>query len=151
MSMKNSNDTIGKRTRYFPACSAVPQPTELLRAPCNKYVKTIFLSCISKFCSNVRYMKWRVFPVRIFVGYQMHWQLVASLTLVIFMSSVVKNVAINNKQMISVTCEGTYLFERAASRELKGISVTRRACKDEQKKHTCISCDTLIIHVAVWQ
>jgi hypothetical protein len=27
MSMKNSNDTIGKRTRNLPACSEVPQPT----------------------------------------------------------------------------------------------------------------------------
>jgi hypothetical protein len=25
--MKNSNDTIGIRTRNLPACSAVPQPT----------------------------------------------------------------------------------------------------------------------------
>jgi hypothetical protein len=32
MSMKNSNDTIGNRTRDFPACSAVPQPTALPRA-----------------------------------------------------------------------------------------------------------------------
>jgi hypothetical protein len=27
MSMKNSSDTIGNRTRDLPACSAVPQPT----------------------------------------------------------------------------------------------------------------------------
>jgi hypothetical protein len=27
MSMKNSNDTIGNRTRYIPVFSAVPQPT----------------------------------------------------------------------------------------------------------------------------
>jgi hypothetical protein len=27
MSMKNSKDTIGNRTRDLPACSAVPQPT----------------------------------------------------------------------------------------------------------------------------
>jgi hypothetical protein len=31
--MKNSNDTIGNRTRDFPACSAVPQTTEPPRAP----------------------------------------------------------------------------------------------------------------------
>jgi len=30
MSMKNSNDTIGNRTRDLPACRAVPQPTALL-------------------------------------------------------------------------------------------------------------------------
>ena len=29
MSMKNSNDTIGNRTRDLPTCSAVPQPTAL--------------------------------------------------------------------------------------------------------------------------
>jgi len=27
MSMKNSNGTIGNRTRHLPTCSAVPQPT----------------------------------------------------------------------------------------------------------------------------
>jgi hypothetical protein len=32
MSMKNSNDTIGNRIRYLPACSAVPQPTAPPRA-----------------------------------------------------------------------------------------------------------------------
>ena len=31
MSMKNSSDTIGNRTRDLPTCSAVPQPTALLR------------------------------------------------------------------------------------------------------------------------
>jgi hypothetical protein len=33
MSMKNSNDTIGNRTRDLPACSAVTQPTAPPRAP----------------------------------------------------------------------------------------------------------------------
>jgi hypothetical protein len=33
MSMKNSNDTIGNRTRDLPTCSAVPQLTVLPRAP----------------------------------------------------------------------------------------------------------------------
>ena len=33
--MKNSNDTIGNRTRELPTCSAVPQPIALLRAPLN--------------------------------------------------------------------------------------------------------------------
>ena len=32
--MKNSNDTIGNRTRDLPAFSAVPQPTAPPRAPC---------------------------------------------------------------------------------------------------------------------
>jgi len=32
MSMKNSNDTIGNRTRDLPTCSAVPQPTALQAA-----------------------------------------------------------------------------------------------------------------------
>jgi hypothetical protein len=39
MSMKNSNDTIGNRTRNVPACSAVPQPTAPPRAPGHK-IKT---------------------------------------------------------------------------------------------------------------
>jgi hypothetical protein len=33
MSMKNSIDTIGNRTRDFPTCSALPQPIALPRAP----------------------------------------------------------------------------------------------------------------------
>jgi hypothetical protein len=33
MSKKNSNDTIGNRSRDLPACSAVPQPTAAPRAP----------------------------------------------------------------------------------------------------------------------
>jgi hypothetical protein len=33
MSMKNSNDTTGNRTRDLSACSAVPQPTAPPRAP----------------------------------------------------------------------------------------------------------------------
>ena len=35
MSMKNSSDTVGNRTRDIPACSAVPQPAALPRAPLN--------------------------------------------------------------------------------------------------------------------
>ena len=37
MSMKNSNNTIGNRTRDLPACSAVPQPTAPPRAPVEWY------------------------------------------------------------------------------------------------------------------
>jgi hypothetical protein len=33
--MKNSNDTIGNRTRDLPACSTVPQPTMPLCTPTN--------------------------------------------------------------------------------------------------------------------
>jgi hypothetical protein len=33
MLMKNSNDTVGNRTRVLPACSAVPQPTASPRTP----------------------------------------------------------------------------------------------------------------------
>jgi hypothetical protein len=33
MSVKNSSDTIGNRTRDVPVCSAVPQPTAPPRAP----------------------------------------------------------------------------------------------------------------------
>jgi len=36
MSMKNSNETIGNRTRDLPACSAVPQPTAPPHAPGRK-------------------------------------------------------------------------------------------------------------------
>jgi hypothetical protein len=33
MSTKNSNDTVGNRTRDLPACVAMPQPTAPKRAP----------------------------------------------------------------------------------------------------------------------
>jgi len=45
MSMKNSNDTIGNRTRDLPACNAVPQPTALPRAPIYSY----------QLCKNIDY------------------------------------------------------------------------------------------------
>jgi hypothetical protein len=38
MSMKNSIETIGNRTRDLPACSAVPQSTAPLRVPKPKHV-----------------------------------------------------------------------------------------------------------------
>ena len=38
MSVKNSSDTIGNRTRDVPACSAVPQPTAPPRAPLSSLV-----------------------------------------------------------------------------------------------------------------
>ena len=38
VSMKNSNDTIGNRTRDLPACSVVPQPTVLPHAPSLYYI-----------------------------------------------------------------------------------------------------------------
>ena len=39
--MKNSSDTIGNQTRDFLTCSAVPQPTALLRAPCLEVLSII--------------------------------------------------------------------------------------------------------------
>jgi len=40
--MKKSNDTIGNRTRDLPACSAVPEPTALPRAPFVRYTSIKF-------------------------------------------------------------------------------------------------------------
>jgi hypothetical protein len=40
--MKNSNGTIGYRTRDHPACSAVPQPTVLPRASHVLYIIILF-------------------------------------------------------------------------------------------------------------
>ena len=51
MLMKNSNDTIGNRTRDLPTCSAVPQRTVLPRAPYGYVPKRIKSKC------NLR--KWR--------------------------------------------------------------------------------------------
>ena len=47
MSMKNSSDTIGNRTRDLPACSAVPQPTVPPRAPLLAICVHLSLSAIS--------------------------------------------------------------------------------------------------------
>ena len=41
MCLKNSNDTIGNRTRDIPACSAVPQSNVLPRAPTEKSTRNI--------------------------------------------------------------------------------------------------------------
>jgi hypothetical protein len=43
MTIKNSNDTIGNRTRDLPTFSAVPQPTALPRPPL--YCSTTVLFC----------------------------------------------------------------------------------------------------------
>ena len=45
--MKNSNDTIGNRTRGLPACSAVPQPTAPLRIPPPPKIQMISLLHVS--------------------------------------------------------------------------------------------------------
>jgi len=52
ISMKNSNDTIGNRTRDLPACSAVPQPTAPPRA--SIYIKW---SCIKHQVTNLEVIK----------------------------------------------------------------------------------------------
>jgi len=44
--MKNSNDTIGNRTRDLPACSAVPQPTVPPRARCLLVVVVVILVAV---------------------------------------------------------------------------------------------------------
>ena len=44
--VKNSNDTIGNRTRDVPACSAVPQPTAPPRARVCVCVYIATLTCV---------------------------------------------------------------------------------------------------------
>jgi len=44
MSIKNSNDTIGNRTRDLPTCSAVPQPTGYYGIACHKNGSNMSLS-----------------------------------------------------------------------------------------------------------
>ena len=41
MSMKNSNDNTGNRSRDLPTCSAVPQPTAPPRTPSDNTVQTL--------------------------------------------------------------------------------------------------------------
>jgi hypothetical protein len=49
--MKNSNDTIGNRTRDLSACSAVPQPTAPPRAP-SLYVVVPYKMFSYQICSE---------------------------------------------------------------------------------------------------
>jgi len=62
--MKNSNDTIGNRTRDLPACSAVPQPTVLPRAPFMVRAKINKLILPLKICVgltstiSIKLLKW---------------------------------------------------------------------------------------------
>ena len=50
--MRNSNGTVGNRTRDLPTCSAVPQPTALPRAPF-----LIFIVRKYKTLVNITYLK----------------------------------------------------------------------------------------------
>jgi hypothetical protein len=45
MSMKNSDDINGNQTRDIPACSAVPQPTALLRVSLKTEDLNTFVIC----------------------------------------------------------------------------------------------------------
>jgi hypothetical protein len=44
--MKNSNDTIGNRTRDLPACSAVPQQTAPLRVSLIRSDKMFYFGAV---------------------------------------------------------------------------------------------------------
>jgi hypothetical protein len=48
MSMKNSDDTIGNRTRDFPVCSTLPQPNVPPRDPSYNYTFLIFTTFIPR-------------------------------------------------------------------------------------------------------
>jgi len=50
MSIKNSSDPIGYRTRDYPACFTVPQPTASPRAPC-ELMAGLLIIC-RQFCKN---------------------------------------------------------------------------------------------------
>ena len=56
--MKNYNDTIGNRTRDFPTCSAVPQPTALPRSPYRKVVTYFIRVIISVLNCNVQFLSY---------------------------------------------------------------------------------------------
>jgi hypothetical protein len=59
MSMKNSNDAIGNRTRDFPVCIAVPQPTALPRTPIFKgpgYIECTFHTFFQYIFFNLRWL-----------------------------------------------------------------------------------------------
>ena len=51
MSMKNSNDSIGNRTRDLPACRAVPQPTYDF-TQCTLFCAILTRTAMIQFCSK---------------------------------------------------------------------------------------------------
>jgi hypothetical protein len=66
--MKNSNDTIGNRTRDLSACSAVPQPTALRRAPIYIYMYVVRLQRVNTQHQELATLKEvlrRTVPIRI--------------------------------------------------------------------------------------
>jgi hypothetical protein len=65
MSMKNSNETIGNRTRDLPASSAVPQPTAPPRVFKLKVITTFLLCFVVSFMSILIYVF--IFFILIFV------------------------------------------------------------------------------------
>ena len=56
--MKNSNDTIGNRTRDLPTCSAVPQPTASPRTP----VKELFAQTNSEQTQHIHKHETMIIP-----------------------------------------------------------------------------------------
>jgi hypothetical protein len=59
MWMKNTNHTIGNRTRDLPACSAVPQPTALPRTPIIDVTTSKFMQEEVIFCgSTAQTVRW---------------------------------------------------------------------------------------------
>jgi hypothetical protein len=54
ISMKNSNDTIGNRTRDHPACSAVPQPTAPPRTTDSTSYNKWLICIFSKFVTKIK-------------------------------------------------------------------------------------------------
>ena len=62
MAMKNSNDTIGNRTRDLPTCSAVPQQTALPLAPSVSYVRINSKVKVTLCAKRKMILKPRTFP-----------------------------------------------------------------------------------------
>jgi len=50
--MKNSNGTIGNRTRDVPECSAVPQPNASARAPVLIVGKSFYQTRLASYLGN---------------------------------------------------------------------------------------------------
>jgi len=66
MSLKNSSDTIGNQTRDLPACSALPQPTALLRAPNYEVIHVKYNENVSVLLSQLSGMQ-NIFSAQFFV------------------------------------------------------------------------------------
>jgi len=69
MSVKNSNDTIGNRTRDLPSCIAAPQSTAPPPAPVETAQRTIAYALVKYYSRGARHRKCTSRGLTVLVNY----------------------------------------------------------------------------------